>query len=587
MLSCIHRSVRFREGMFCSAAPLDQKQRKIVLWLAISTFFVLSLPALVTYIIFKAQSLKKCSLDIQKISQKTSRASLNHFDSKTHRESEGLAVPKEDLLLFQELQDVIKQIRTELSLLDHQHRQAIEVVLDQLSRPGILNEEPLSGDQSKAHVLALRQKLKLAIQKVGIQRELRKKGKVVSSLDFEIPLLKALGYPLTDESPYYNKEFLYQIVSQIVNAELENTDCISLSEISNFFTKIGLKVRLQQLQLTDVKKIELFESILSLCQGYREDMLSKCLELTLPTDIPADKFPMRVKKMQEDFRIYQKEILDQFLALYLAQSPIKSCFLNHKGQEVKDLFSQEMRKLTPHVNSFWKEKKSVYGKYFDFMKNWHSSLAFEIVQGAHPPDEILHAGICYAMNLDFLKKVLNGEKPSFTDFLNPEVGKKLRFSQARYQVSLKDDPHVHPGFEKPEFIFSTLRTSEFKQEMQQALKKIPVEQTGWMLLHFFFGKEDFIKTMSQESQNEFLQKYKGKFEEVLEQEIEAEGHAVSVYIHPSENRYGLFDPNLGHFSISPPNGESLFLDFLYQMIDLFYPELLIIRGYKMRLKTQN
>lgn len=626
---------------------LTKKQKNIVLLVAISTFFLLSIPALVIYFIFKAQALKNSSKKIQDLARKTELATqpqetftnLNKpltnndliFPNQTLQKTASVKLKQETLenpqisllvgknekrsslqeltenekTVIKKLQVVVEKIKTELDILDEKNRRAIEIVLNELSSPGILNEDFPIDETGKEKVFILREKLKLAIQKAGVQRELRKKGKVVSALDFELPLLKALGYLIEDESNYHNKEYLYQIVSQVVESEINKLEITSLSDISNFFTKIGLKVRLQQVNLVDAKKIQKFETILSYCQKYRKkDWGRDNILLSIPEDVPQKKFPNTLKKLHENFEFFKKSILDTCLSVYITISDIKNVYTDpqydlaaleallndeNENQQLNKLINDNWKKAstcTLNIPAF-EEQFQYYKNHFEFMRDFGPYLVYEMVQG-DKPDEVLD-GSCYALNLLLQKNALSAPDSDSKE-LKPKIDRKSRFIQSRYEV---DPNHASKGFEKPQLLFKLYKTDNFENELNQEFEKIKEQlkiSFGWVNTSFKFAKADFDKILSGYKN---FKELSSAFDEskITRDQVQAGfeniGHAISMRRESATKKFELFDPNIGHFKFTKvPDGNRVLMAATSRLIKTLYPRVKYLEVNQMFLKKK-
>lgn len=590
---------------------LNKKQRQIVLVVALSTLLILAIPALIIYIIFKAKALKDSSISIRSQAEKTSQyvqqrapliSSVNSMFQKETLPQEHAqnVLDTKELEVIHQLREVVDTVRSELQLLDNAHRKAVESLLDELDQPGVLADEILDNEKSLENVKNLRAKLKIAIQRVGLQRELRKKGKVVSALDFELPLLKTLGIQIDDTSNYQNKEFLFQVISQVAENELRNTNLTSFSEIANFFTKIGLKVRLQQVNISDPTQIEKFEHLLKYCQDSRKKYFEfhSSKEFQLPSPILVDKFPQAIKKLHQQFAVFKMQAIDNLLRNALRASSIQAYFenplsqkepldiylsgdkFNHLDQEIEEVLNIAIQgqikgpKALQKFSHFLKQR-------LEFLMDFSPYLAYEFIQGAESKDETFHKGICYALNLSLLQHA-SAEPQASPEEIRPKIDAKSRFSQLQHDFDI--DVERYLGFKEKKTIFIAFKDKRFVEDLREKFLMNDLHAShGWALLSLYFASEEFINIKKNARIDEGIVDLIKQIHEdkalTLEDLLKERGHAISLRIDPLNQSFHLFDPNVGHFDFSQDtNGETLLLQCFESLLNIYYPDLLCVQG---------
>lgn len=632
-----------------ASAPRDltKIQRNIVLIVALSTFFVLAIPALVVYLIFKARTLKDSNPKVQEAAQKTAQAvinkepfiksiepsmpvtaeiKVNEKDKDIEPEQslvkedlkeiespevkpkqlEPIQIVKQDLVkvisaednkVIQELQRGIHKIKTELSILDEKHQGMIKAVLEEINGLDVLDKDLALDEEMRQKVFELRIKLKMTIQKVGVQHELRKKGKIASPLEFELSTLKALDFCISDRSKYHDKERIYEEVSQIAESELQKTELTSLCDISDFFRKIALKVRLKQINLTEPKKIQKFELILFYCQKCRKEDWGKHHIKSILEGVPEDKFPKQIKLLREAIEVKLKKSIDDLLIDSIIYSEIKKNYHNDQ-RSLKELIDILVNKKATNLSAWCNFRKFPYTenlrKKFEFMKEYGPYLAYEMVQGSEP-EETVNDGLCYALNVQLQQNAFSSPEKGPLE-IKPQIDAIARFIQARYGLqALRKETRAPLGFEQPEEIAFFFKSSIFEWELCKVFKEIIdrdvdlQKSLGWIMIEYYPVTKHCEKELASYKTAIQFNKARKEGKISLKRMDFLAGHALSVRFDIINKKYELFDPTVGHFNFSnDTNGIKLVIKALYQLIEVFGKsmegEIKIIRFNQLSLK---
>ena len=663
---------------------LTKKERDTVLIVALATFFVLSIPALIVYLCFKIKALKDSSPKVQNLAQKTTAATAGKdplagnrkqslhtstgakpalsesksgkteptkkstlSESKSGKTEPPKARPlsesksgeteppkpsplpdpiageidlpeksplfksdsietdlsKKELMsaeeIFTQLIDVIDNIRQGINILTPEEQELIVPVLQEL-------EDAVKLRRSGNKVVELDQKLKKATLIVGVHREMRQKGKVVSPIDFELPALMALGISIKSTSNYHNKDYLYQIVSQMVQNELEETIDGKLQQavndaakekltkqfqaITTTITKLAFKIRLKEVGVTEQKQIDKFESILAFCQNIRksEKLKMESVELQLPPSLPVEKCPDWEKSIKKRFNNQKKNILQGLLKHYVS-SKLKDVF-NDGSKELDELNryldKSQQSKLESQILKIWttasncdidalpKHLQKTFGNIkqrIDFYNRYAPFLDFELIQGANDSNDVLDKGVCHALNRDQQKySQLHPDKTALE--IKQEIGANTRFKQAQYEMGTESN-----DFETEKKLGAFFRSKGLKNESSLCLSAAQLtESSGWVTIGLRFGSSKVVSQLegcnSNEEAAQVLLQY--PIEKLTR---EGEGHALSLRMDRDRNKFWLYDPNVGLICFDgQANAEQMVHECLMDLIQAIYPDLIAV-----------
>ncbi len=539
---------------------LTDKQRTTLIIVAICTCFIACLPAAVVYFVFKVNALKNCSPEVQ--------ATASKIQSLTAKKAPENSEPTLPLEVIDELHTTLKALQFELSIMkDDEVREKISKLLDEFSNPQLLSGPLPQDENEKKRVLILREQFQMAVKQAALQRELRKKGKLVSPQEFEVPCLSRLGYRI-DASKYHEKEFLFEVISHVSREELKKIEVKSFSEVETFFAKIALNVRLKQVGLTEPLKIEKFKLMLSFYKEIFQSINLTDYPLEIPETILKGKFPVTLEVLNQEFQDLKREALLASLAKY--NTFFKDSFQDDSQLEtvLQEGLEQKMAEHQEYVRTLWGEMKtgdfrlfpentrkrfelkfSSIEKRIDFMQTHGSFLEYEMVQGALDPDEVFHDGLCLALVEELLLHALTAPEKTAGE-IQPRINRHTRYNQVLHRLG----HHKPKGLKYREL--KPISTDDIRRQLTEEASSLEVSQ-GWALTLLGFAD---------------LPSNKGA------------AHAIALRFDPKNNIYELFDSNIGHFTFKNlPNGEELWTQCIQNLMKTLYPNLIDIKMSQMLL----
>lgn len=599
---------------------LDKKSRIILLIVALTTFFILALPALILYCVFKTKAVRK----YKKLKSKEPHplpgigggsaplplpAPLPLLHSAPVVLVE-LAQPKnaserrEALSIIQKLSEsnVVENLQREIAFFKEQDKAPIQAALQEINLAIQWTKAPTSIHESDIEkAKAAQEKLIQAVLNVGIQRELREKGQLVSPLDFELPILQNLGFNVGADSAYHNKEHLYEVVSRMVEEEVQ-VKTPSFKEVKTSIARFALRVRLKEAKLENEDQFEKFEVLYSFCQEMRinwKETHKTAVPLLLPEEIRRDLCPQRVKVLQGNFdafknhwvrlnlRSFIRAVKKDFNDAEKSKEDLRiRCEANRSKIKEKTLqicTAAQNLEIAPKATAYFKKQVGTLKREIEFYAKYSQFLAYEFIQGVDNEDEAMTTGVCHELNWQTQKKSQLNPQANSKE-VKQEIGAKTRYRQILYQF--KDglrDAYCPEGFSaEKEKLFAVYKTATFTEELKGAFRTPANSEklkstVGWTLLGLHMVPKLKAKFEAYQDRASLLADCEKDILEI--KEAKAEGsfhHGISVRIDRENNKYWLFDPEVGLLDFSENGGEEMLLNCLTDLIEALYSDTVLV-----------
>lgn len=470
------------------------------------------------------------------------------------------------------LEDNIKVIKEELNLMPSgEAKKAILQVVDDISDPEVLFGPLPQDEKGKQRVLKIREKYQIAFNKACVQRELRKKGKLVQPLHLEKLTLKQLG--LKYDPKYGDKEFLYDVICSMAKEEIEEANPKSIEDAVKFISQIALKVRLKQVGLTDPKKIEKFKVM----RDFYDQLLDRLKNEILPIEIPPNKFPQQSKMLKDQFQEVMQtpfftDSLNDHRAFFLEYYNDDSCEMEPEVlEEMADAHIAKIKEDWNAQKSFDETTKEI----FIFFREFESNLSYEMAQG-YKPDDVLGTGICHALVMELLEYGLDEPKVGGEN-LKPEINENTRYKHARFKVKRNlakglDRIGRNEGLDPMGLDIYFYNTNGLRSDIRKFFDRDRdnfEKSNGWLYLGLSFSNSNEAQAKLKESKSH--EEYLKTIESSGPPPIEKSGHACGVRV--QEGKYEFFDPNVGHFVFKGADGKEKLSKCIDSVFQLFYPNL--------------
>ena len=256
-----------------------------------------------------------------------------------------------------------------------------------------------------------RQAIRRIINEAYIARELKQRGRLSTGEKNDVTLLRHLGYPIQDNSPYFDKETVYGIVLQIAQDQLSEERLAGpLTNIKSLIKKCGLKARLQVIGIAEELQIDKFQAAK---QAYEkiEVRLIKEQEsepLVLPKEFPAHQIPVNLKHAitpsfeQSKTRVTKSLLGTAFKRMmpYFKDSPCSlDEFRGYLDNDVNTYINENMDKLKTKWKDLQPANKptKLLMDQIQFFTKWSPYIVAELVQGSEDEQEALVDGVCWAV----------------------------------------------------------------------------------------------------------------------------------------------------------------------------------------------
>lgn len=429
-----------------------------------------------------------------------------------------------------------------------------------------------------------RDALQRIINQAYITREFKQKTRLINGEPDEAILLTCLGYTVDEHSPYYQKDLIYQIISEMVQSELQPDLYVGpLNSIKELLRNCAVKARLRSIDIIEenqVKKFlnahELFKSIkFELKESHKEATIS------LPPHFPLPADSIIVQSIQKDFLNILNLESEQVAANLFQEAAIQEMFRDHTVSA--EAFSELVKARRDQIDrqeleKTWSslERDPVFTKEIDFYLKWGRQIKAQMIQGIEDDNQVLGLGVCWGL---CQRICLQGEMQpdlSAEEFAKAIVIKQSdRFLQSMHICStnlfpltssfLPDSILYKEGVESDNEVFNfdylddeAVFTNWFDQN-----NELLVESSGWIRLSLTISNG---------------------IGELAASAPQAKGHALAIRYDAIRNRFWLFDPNVGLLCFeddaSKETAQVSMMLFVKELIQHYYPSTYKIRGFQ-------
>ncbi|CUI17048.1 hypothetical protein PNK_1436 [Candidatus Protochlamydia naegleriophila] len=432
-----------------------------------------------------------------------------------------------------------------------------------------------------------RDALQRIINQAYITREFKQKIRLINGEPDEAILLACLGYTLDEHSPYYQRDLIYQIISEMVQSELQATLYIGpLNSIKELLRGCAIKARLKSIDITQDIQVKKFLIAYDLFKSIKAELKESHKEVTIPfpLDFPLPSDSIIVQSIQKDFANILSFECEKVVSHLFEDAAIREKFCDHtyseaafneliKAKQTDQIDYQELEKTWVTI-----QRSQIFAKEIDFYEKWGKQIKAQMIQGIEDDNQVLGVGVCWGI---CQRICLEGEMQphlSAEDFAKTIVIKHSdRFLQSLHvcstrlfvpNPSLLPDPLLQKeGVEsdKQVFTFNYLDNEAAFTNWFGQNSDLLAESSGWIRLSLTIGDR------SNESANF--------------NPAEAKGHALAIRYDTNLNRFWVVDPNVGFLCFENQDSlketpESSIMHFMKELIQHYYPLTYKIRGFQ-------
>lgn len=429
---------------------------------------------------------------------------------------------------------------------------------------------------------ARRSLLQSVINKAYVTRELKLKSGLITGQEEEAILLNNLGYPLSPESKYYDKELIYFIVQQMITQELSHE--VYEKPLHTFKKAVqlcSLKARLQTVGLTDEERIQKFQAAYTFFMKTKSEFSKFNKELALNLkflgNFPFGTDSITTKYLKNTLLFVQNQQTEQAINKYFSLSQVKKLF-NDKETKTEDFIKRLENHRDKYINrdelqAQWQsiEENEVMQEHIKFYAKWGKHFVLEFIQGSDDEHTILGKGVCWGICQRIrLEAQANPDMTPEELASHIHLTKKDRYLQVIHQMNKGDNRSALPSrFHQQGLKDQLVLEMDYKANnpsLNEWLTTVDfADSSGWLRMSFSMC---------------------GPETEESEPETETKGHAILIRQDKQRQRFWAFDPNIGFLCFESPDQSSeeshaQLLNFLKDLIGLSYPTTYAIHAYQL------
>ncbi|MBA3723131.1 MAG: hypothetical protein H0W88_12125 [Parachlamydiaceae bacterium] len=387
-----------------------------------------------------------------------------------------------------------------------------------------------------------REALQKVINQAYIHQELRNKGKLVSGTTDEIELLGHLGYQITDKSDYHNKEFVFEILNQTIQKQLNSEECTaSLTIVRKSLQECAHKARLNTVNITNPFQIQKFQISLEEHTKLKTkiDDIQKEVKLLYPEDFPLKESSPGREQIEMLYVLLKKELvvkgmLNKFWKSEVLNEQFKNIFITPElYEESVAERSSKLKKDSVVLKCEELNLDELLLAEFDFYSKWGPFIKMEMIQGSKDKNEILGEGICWAVSSKV--QMMAQRNPTWTA---DEIAAQIKISSVdRFRqgvVSMQFKLEGYQDFERKNAMPSQMLEKEgFAKDVE--ITDIPYDTNTPADLESLMKSKEIDLTKS----NGVLR---------VHLNLEESAHSIMMRLDKDLNKVWIFDPNVGLLS---------------------------------------
>lgn len=386
--------------------------------------------------------------------------------------------------------------------------------------------QPLSKEEQERRRITL-QKI---INQAYVTQELKYKGKFACGSFMEHKLLKYLGYTLDENSSYYNKEAVYDILNQVVQSQLQIEGFTgSLATVRNSLKECALRARLETLGIKG-QEVEKFKEALVILNEIKGDLKekSKQIKLVLPADFPLKHPSPAIEYLEGQFESEKKFILSDTIAEYFHSKKFREIFKDNNISTENFVKRMKKRQEKMDVNKFITQCENINNdedikSEIAFFMKWGKYIKVEMIQGLNDDNEVLDKGVCWGLSNQI--QMLAQKNPNLSA---DQMAKHIRINRK------------HRFFQSLHAANKTI-TKRFMPET--VLKKEGfTKETVLFELTYDSDENDFEKIITAKDQSLKLSNGSLRLQFLMNK---GGGHAIYGRFDSARNVVWIFDPNVG------------------------------------------
>jgi hypothetical protein len=401
--------------------------------------------------------------------------------------------------------------------------------------------------------------LQKIINQAYVNQELRQKGKLASGTEEESLLLSHLGYDISDQSPYYDKQRIFEVINQSIQLQLQGEGFKGpLSFVRQSLKECALNARLQTLQIDTTEQVQKFKLGLEKMQIFRTELtvLHADIGIQFPTDFPLKSPSIGLKMMEQTFNQLKSGVVEQKVKEYLSSKKVREYFINAQVDPVHfELYLQERKKnfKTDKFIERCEESRTYLEKDVNFYATWGSYLKAEMIQGFTNEHEILNGGVCFGVSNKV--QMLTQKNPDWT---GSEIAPHINLmSKDRYFQTLHEFGSRKTGARLPSQV---IEKEGFKKDIE--------------LFNLIYDAQEQNLEKMLTAKDDQLASSQGLLR--LHLHMENGGHAILLRLDKQRNRAWVLDPNMGLLCFEKegaPFAEAqlICIEFLKGLIQHHYP----------------